>query len=70
VKYRNRTKNSKILRIKTKGASKMQNKETVIKLNNQQTGAQKEDKNRKKWHKPKLEDVSGKVMAQPYIRFT
>ena len=24
----------------------------------------------KKWHKPKLEDVSGKVMAQPYIRFT
>lgn len=23
-----------------------------------------------KWEKPKLEDVSGKVMAQPYIRFT
>ena len=23
-----------------------------------------------KWQKPKLEDVSGKVMAQPYIRFT
>lgn len=22
------------------------------------------------WKKPKLEDVSGKVMAQPYIRFT
>jgi hypothetical protein len=23
-----------------------------------------------KWQKPSLEDVSGKVMAQPYIRFT
>lgn len=23
-----------------------------------------------KWKKPALEDVSGKVMAQPYIRFT
>jgi hypothetical protein len=30
----------------------------------------KEDKAKKKWQKPKLEDVSGKVMAQPYIRFT
>ncbi len=30
--------------------------------------AKNEDK--KKWQKPKLEDVSGKVMAQPYIRFT
>ncbi len=25
---------------------------------------------KKKWQKPRLEDVSGKVMAQPYIRFT
>ncbi|MFQ6083502.1 MAG: hypothetical protein ACE5WD_09095 [Candidatus Aminicenantia bacterium] len=25
---------------------------------------------KKEWQKPKLEDVSGKVMAQPYIRFT
>jgi hypothetical protein len=25
---------------------------------------------KKRWQKPKLEDVSGKVMAQPYIRFT
>ena len=30
----------------------------------------KEIKSKKKWQKPKLEDVSGKVMAQPYIRFT
>ncbi len=28
------------------------------------------DQAKKKWQKPKLEDVSGKVMAQPYIRFT
>lgn len=24
----------------------------------------------KRWQKPTLEDVSGKIMAQPYIRFT
>ena len=30
----------------------------------------KQGKEKKKWQKPKLEDVSGKVMAQPYIRFT
>lgn len=30
----------------------------------------KDVKKKKKWQKPKLEDVSGKVMAQPYIRFT
>ena len=30
----------------------------------------KDSKAKKKWQKPKLEDVSGKVMAQPYIRFT
>lgn len=32
--------------------------------------AAKAGKPKKKWQKPKLEDVSGKVMAQPYIRFT
>ncbi len=33
---------------------------------------EKKDKKNKnnKWTKPKLEDVSGKIMAQPYIRFT
>lgn len=25
---------------------------------------------KEKWQKPTLEDVSGKIMAQPYIRFT
>ena len=29
----------------------------------------KSDKKRE-WRKPTLEDVSGRVMAQPYIRFT
>lgn len=29
----------------------------------------KKDKGRE-WKKPTLEDVSGRVMAQPYIRFT
>ena len=27
-------------------------------------------KQKKEWQKPTLEDVSGKIMAQPYIRFT
>ena len=32
---------------------------------------EKQPKQKKKeWKKPNLEDVSGKVMAQPYIRFT
>ena len=37
-----------------------------------ETGACEERKNPKEreWKKPVLEDVSGKVMAQPYIRFT
>ncbi|MBI4655747.1 MAG: hypothetical protein HY746_03255 [Elusimicrobia bacterium] len=30
----------------------------------------KKDKKNKKWVKPELTDVSGRVMAQPYIRFT
>ncbi len=25
---------------------------------------------KKQWKKPAIEDVSGRVMAQPYIRFT
>ncbi|MDP3731611.1 MAG: hypothetical protein Q8R31_01085 [Candidatus Omnitrophota bacterium] len=30
----------------------------------------KKRQNKEKWQKPTLEDVSGKIMAQPYIRFT
>ena len=28
------------------------------------------DNGKKQWKKPSLADVSGQVMAQPYIRFT
>ena len=31
---------------------------------------EKRQKAGKQWQTPGLEDVSGKVMAQPYIRFT
>lgn len=30
----------------------------------------KEKRESKEWQKPTLEDVSEKIMAQPYIRFT
>ena len=46
----------------------MEKKQT--KINQGESAAGKEGKAKKKWQKPKLEDVSGKVMAQPYIRFT
>ncbi len=46
----------------------MENKQMEIEQG--QSGVAKEAKPKKKWQKPKLEDVSGKVMAQPYIRFT
>ncbi len=41
-----------------------------VKIDQKQSTVTKEGKVKKKWQKPKLEDVSGKVMAQPYIRFT
>ncbi|NIA16723.1 MAG: hypothetical protein GWO86_00065 [Planctomycetes bacterium] len=41
-----------------------------LELSRGQSVATKECETKKKWQKPKLEDVSGKVMAQPYIRFT
>jgi hypothetical protein len=45
---------------------------TKLEANDKQTDCVESAKVRtkKKWRKPKLEDVSGKVMAQPYIRFT
>lgn len=46
----------------------MGNKQLTIDQKQSATG--KAVKTKKKWRKPKLEDVSGKVMAQPYIRFT
>ena len=48
------------------------------KKSNTKTGSNKETslngqtdkKKSRRWEKPVLEDVSGKIMAQPYIRFT
>ena len=48
----------------------MENKELEIRQGQSTASQLKENKAKKKWQKPKLEDVSGKVMAQPYIRFT
>jgi len=47
----------------------MIDRKIAVKLNQINAVGTKE-KQKKKWQKPKLEDVSGKVMAQPYIRFT
>ncbi len=47
-------------------------KKTELEINGKQAVCTETTKAqaKKKWQKPKLEDVSGKVMAQPYIRFT
>lgn len=42
-------------------------KETVVKTNDSTKKLSEKDR---RWEKPVLEDVSGRVMAQPYIRFT
>ena len=41
-----------------------------VEINSRQFAAGKKTMAKRKWQKPRLEDVSGKVMAQPYIRFT
>ncbi len=48
----------------------METKEAGIDAGQSTVSQSQLNKSRKKWRKPKLEDVSGKVMAQPYIRFT
>ena len=48
----------------------MESKEVSIKSGQSAVSQTSKGKTKKKWQKPKLEDVSGKVMAQPYIRFT
>ena len=47
-------------------------KKTELEIGGEQVVATETEKSqaKKQWQKPKLEDVSGKVMAQPYIRFT
>lgn len=41
-----------------------------MKLNGSQKNNAKKNHKKVNWEKPTLEDVSGKIMAQPYIRFT
>ncbi len=53
----------------SKGDIGMEKKQVEAKLGQSAVSQTKEGKAKKKWQKPKLEDVSGKVMAQPYIRF-
>tara|TARA_Y100000031_G_C8119111_1_gene337326 strand:- start:481 stop:627 length:147 start_codon:yes stop_codon:yes gene_type:complete len=48
----------------------MSSKKTKDGVNIRSRGLVEERDAKKKWEKPNLEDVSGKVMAQPYIRFT
>ena len=48
----------------------MEKEQAQIKSDAPAVAQAEQTKAKKKWQKPKLEDVSGKVMAQPYIRFT
>jgi len=54
----------------SKGDINMEKKQVEVNSDRRVVEQAKEGKVKKKWQKPKLEDVSGKVMAQPYIRFT
>lgn len=45
-------------------------KSTRLKMSGSNCTKQKSNGRKKAWSKPTLEDVSGKIMAQPYIRFT
>lgn len=40
------------------------------KIKSEEKRNQNKKEEKKNWEKPTLEDVSGKIMAQPYIRFT
>ncbi len=53
-----------------KGDTFMDKKQLEINQGQSAVSQVNDGKTKKKWQKPKLEDVSGKVMAQPYIRFT
>ena len=48
----------------------MDRKKIDIEANVKLSRSTEKKSEKKNWEKPKLEDVSGKVMAQPYIRFT
>lgn len=48
----------------------MECKESKVNVNPRSSRSTEQKTENKKWEKPTLEDVSKKVMAQPYIRFT
>lgn len=48
----------------------MEDKKMGVEVNVGSFRCEEKKKDKKRWETPKLEDVSGKVMAQPYIRFT
>ena len=48
----------------------MEDKKMGMEVNVELSRCEEKKKDKKIWKAPKLEDVSGKVMAQPYIRFT
>ena len=48
----------------------MEDKKVDVEVNVESSRCEEKKKDKKRWETPRLEDVSGKVMAQPYIRFT
>jgi len=48
----------------------MEDKKVGVEVDVESPHCEEKKKDKKRWETPKLEDVSGKVMAQPYIRFT
>ncbi len=52
------------------GEGIMDKEKNVLEVKIPDPHRQGREEKRKQWKKPTLEDVSGKVMAQPYIRFT
>ena len=48
----------------------MNYKKSEIETNMKLSKSSEKKAEKKNWQKPTLEDVSSKVMAQPYIRFT
>ena len=48
----------------------MEKRQVTVDAKGSAVGQVKDSKSKGMWQKPKFEDVSGKVMAQPYIRFT
>ena len=53
-----------------KEVNKMDRKKIDVETNVKSSPGTGKKTEKKNWEKPMLEDVSGKVMAQPYIRFT